>query len=358
MPNNVSFYALIFTQILWMYKILLKPIFFLFPAESIHNFTGFFLSKVFSLSFIKPIVSVLYNYQNKDLGLELFGLQFRNPVGLAAGFDKNAKYFQTMDAFGFGFVEVGTVTPRPQDGNPKPRLFRLKKDEALINRMGFNNDGVASLKRQLQTKKRNVVIGVNIGKNKDTSLENAVNDYTYCFEHLFDEADYFVVNVSSPNTPNLRNLQDKEPLRKILSALCDLNKAKKKAKPLLLKIAPDLTNGQLDDIIELVLDLNLDGIIATNTTISREGLKESDSSLASIGNGGLSGKPLKNRSTEVIKYIHEKSKASITIIGVGGIQNADDVREKMEAGASLIQIYSGFVFEGPSMVKRILKKLN
>jgi len=338
-----------------MYKTLLKPVFFLFNEETIHGFTSFLMSNIFSIPPIKSILKGLYVQKNSDLEKELFGLKFKNPIGLAAGFDKNAELFHMMDAFGFGFVEVGTVTPRSQAGNPKPRLFRLPKDEALINRMGFNNGGVEHMKKRLQTKKRNLIVGVNIGKNKDTPLEKAVDDYVYCFEHLFEEADYFVVNVSSPNTPNLRSLQDKEPLKNILSALNDLNQAKSKPKPLLLKIAPDLTEGQLDDIIEIVQELKLDGIIATNTTISREGLNTSSERIDEIGNGGLSGKPVKERASQVISYIHKKSNGKITIIGVGGIQNAEDVKEKLAAGASLVQLYSGFVFEGPAIVKNILK---
>lgn len=340
-----------------MYKSLIKPFFFLFPAEFIHKVTGFVMQYVLAFWPIKKFLKSLFKVSDVSLNKEMFGLQFSNGVGLAAGFDKDARLFHMMDVFGFGFVEVGTVTPKPQEGNPKPRLFRLKKDEALVNRMGFNNGGVENMKNRLQRKKRNLIVGVNIGKNKNTPIEKAVDDYTYCFKELFEEADYFVVNVSSPNTPNLRSLQDKGPLKKILSAIVEINRAKKSPKPLLLKIAPDLTNGQLDDIIDIVIDLKLDGIIASNTTISREGLKTEVVELEKIGNGGLSGKPVKKRSTEVIKYLKERSQGKFKIIGVGGIQTALDAKEKMDAGADLVQVYSGFVFEGPAIVKKILKGL-
>ncbi|MEM7162165.1 MAG: quinone-dependent dihydroorotate dehydrogenase [Bacteroidota bacterium] len=340
-----------------MYKTLIKPLLFLMPAERAHYFTASIMRSVFTWPIFRNVLKSLYSKESPDLRKELFGLSFKNPVGLAAGFDKNAELFHMMDVLGFGFVEVGTVTPRPQGGNPQPRLFRLPKDEGLINRMGFNNGGVEAMKKRLQKKSRNLIVGVNIGKNKDTPLEKAVDDYVYCFEQLFDEADYFVVNVSSPNTPNLRALQDKEPLKNILSAICAINYKKQSPKPLLLKIAPDLSEGQLDDIIEISQDLKLDGLIATNTTISRDGLNTSSDRIEEIGNGGLSGKPVKRRSTEVIRYIHEKSKGAIRIIGVGGIQKGEDAKEKLEAGASLVQVYSGFVYEGPGMVKRILNEL-
>ena len=289
---------------------------------------------------------------------EVFGLTFENPVGLAAGFDKDGKYFRAMSSMGFGFLELGTVTPKPQDGNPQPRLFRLPQDEAIINRMGFNNEGVHALVERLkQGKPKNVIIGGNIGKNKVTPNDKAHEDYVYCFEALFPYVDYFVVNVSSPNTPNLRELQDKEPLTKLLTMLQELNHQKDAPKPILLKIAPDLNNAQLDDILEIVKDSKIAGIIATNTTISREGLKEKKQRISEIGNGGLSGQPVKQRSTEVIRYLSTKSNGELTIIGVGGIATPQDAIEKLEAGASLIQVYTGMIYEGPMMVKNINKAL-
>jgi dihydroorotate dehydrogenase len=290
----------------------------------------------------------------KDKGLErkLFGLTFPNPVGLAAGFDKDAKLFQELSNFGFGFVEIGTLTPKPQDGNPKKRMFRLPEDEGLINRLGFNNQGVEAAVKRLK-KNQGVLIGGNIGKNKITPNEDAVNDYIYCFEALFDHVDYFVVNVSSPNTPNLRALQDKEPLTHLLSTLKGLNDKKDKPKPILLKIAPDLSDDQLLDIIEIVTSVKIDGVIATNTTLSREGLQSKNKE----EKGGLSGRPLTKRSTEVIRFLVEKSNNAFPIIGVGGVHKPQDAIEKLEAGASLIQLYTGFVYEGPGVVKRINKAL-
>lgn len=285
---------------------------------------------------------------------EVFGLTFQNPVGLAAGFDKDGKSYHAMSSMGFGFVELGTVTPQPQSGNPQPRLFRLQKDEGIINRMGFNNEGVHALVERLkQGKPKNVIIGGNIGKNKVTPNERAEEDYAYCFEVLFPYVDYFVVNVSSPNTPNLRALQDREPLTKLLNMLQEMNHKKSISKPILLKIAPDLNDSQLDDILKIVKDSKIAGIIATNTTISREGLKTSKEQIEAIGNGGLSGQPVKQRSTEVIRYLSTKSNGELKIIGVGGISTPEDAKEKLEAGASLVQVYSGMVYEGPYMVKRI-----
>lgn len=299
----------------------------------------------------------LYVVDDARLHRELFGLTFKNPVGLAAGFDKDAKLYNELSNFGFGFIEIGTLTPKPQDGNPKKRLFRLKEDEAIINRMGFNNGGVEAavirLKNGHTLKKQGVLIGGNIGKNKLTPNENAVDDYVICFDALYDVVDYFVVNVSSPNTPNLRELQDKEPLTNLLKTLQIQNSNKQKARPILLKIAPDLTNEQLLDIIDIVTDTKIDGVIATNTTISREGLQSENK----IEIGGLSGKPLTNRSTEVIRFLAEKSHKAFPIIGVGGIHSAEDAMEKLEAGADLVQIYTGFIYEGPKLVKNINKRL-
>jgi len=282
----------------------------------------------------------------------LFGLTFKNPVGLAAGFDKDAKLFNELSNFGFGFIEIGTLTPKPQKGNPKKRLFRLKTDSAIINRMGFNNGGVFEAVERLK-KNNSVLIGGNIGKNKITPNEHAVDDYLICFEALFDYVDYFVVNVSSPNTPNLRELQDKEPLTRLLCTLKSENSKKENPKPILLKIAPDLTNEQLLDIIDIVNDTKIDGVIATNTTISRDGLISDSRSET----GGLSGKPLANRSTEVIKFLAQKSHKAFPIIGVGGIHSASDAIEKIKAGADLVQLYTGFIYEGPSLVNKINKAL-
>jgi dihydroorotate dehydrogenase len=296
----------------------------------------------------------LYQFERKDLEREVFGLKFKNPVGLAAGFDKNGEFIEEFANFGFGFIEVGTVTPLPQPGNDKPRMFRLPKDEALINRMGFNNKGVDVLARKLKNVRREgLIIGGNIGKNKNTPNEDAVSDYVKCFDALFDVVDYFVVNVSSPNTPGLRELQEKEPLMHILNTLQNKNLKNGISRPILLKIAPDLTNSQLDDIVEIVQETKIAGLIATNTTISRANLQTTD--LVVNEAGGLSGKPVKNKSTEVIKYLHQKSKGSFPIIGVGGIHSAKDAQEKLDAGASLVQVYTGFIYEGPGLVKSILK---
>jgi dihydroorotate dehydrogenase len=286
------------------------------------------------------------------------GLKFPNPVGLAAGFDKNAKYFNELESCGFGFIEIGTVTPLAQPGNDLPRLFRLKKDEAILNRMGFNNDGVQDALKHLKARKNHqLIIGGNIGKNKWTPNEEALNDYMICFDALFDEVDYFVVNVSSPNTPNLRALQEKEPLMELLSTLQKKNETKEQPKPILLKIAPDLSNEQLDEIIDIVRETKIAGLIATNTTISREGLITPNAEVEALGAGGISGKPLTKRSTEVIRYIHEKSNGSIPMIAVGGIHTAEDALEKLEAGATLVQLYSGFIYEGPSLIKEINQAL-
>ena len=300
---------------------------------------------------------LLFKVSDTRLEREVFGLKFDNPVGLAAGFDKDAKLFDELASFGFGFVEIGTVTPLPQKGNPKPRLFRLKKDNGIINRMGFNNQGIEAVIARLRRKKSNIIIGGNIGKNKETPNDKAVEDYEICFEKLFPCVDYFAVNVSSPNTPGLRDLQEKDPLTALLNRLQELNSQKEKRKPILLKIAPDLTNEQLDDIIEIVADTKIDGVVSTNTTIDRSGLKTDKTKVQAIGNGGLSGTPLKARSTEVIKYLSEKSNKAFPIIGVGGIHSADDALEKLDAGATLLQVYTGFIYEGPELIKRINKAI-
>jgi len=334
-----------------MYKNFVRPLFFLLDAERVH-YLSFNLIKFFSAIGFGRIFRSLYGVTDKCLEREVFGLKFKNPVGLAAGFDKNAILYNELSNFGFGFVEIGTLTPKPQDGNPKKRLFRLKADQAIINRMGFNNNGVLEAVEKLK-KKHKVLIGGNIGKNKVTPNAEATKDYLICFDALFDHVDYFVVNVSSPNTPGLRELQDKEPLTALLKELKTANskRAKGQGKPILLKIAPDLTDDQLLDIIDIVSDTAIDGVIATNTTISREGLKSE--LIFKEEKGGLSGKPLTKRSTEVIRFLSEKSNRAFPIIGVGGIHSSEDALEKLEAGADLIQLWTGFVYEGPALVKRI-----
>ena len=292
-----------------------------------------------------------------------FGLQFTNPVGLAAGFDKNALFLDELAALGFGYVEIGTVTPRPQDGNEKPRLFRLKEDKALINRMGFNNDGVEVVAERLKNwtasgRKKQLIVGGNIGKNKTTANEYAYMDYDTCFRKLYDYVDYFVVNVSSPNTPGLRELQEKESLRRILTHLQDIRAGLPVRKPLLLKIAPDLTNEQLDDVINLALEIKLDGLVATNTTLDRSNLSDAGKiRAAEAGAGGLSGLPVKRRSTEIVRYMNDKLNGEIPVIASGGIFNAADAREKITAGSQLVQVWTGFIYEGPGIVKRICNGL-
>lgn len=341
-----------------VYKLLLKPLFFLLPPERAHHLTLFLLKLVLALPVIGEWFRHLFEVRDSRLERRVFGLTFPNPVGLAAGFDKDGKHLEAMSSLGFGFIEVGTVTPKPQRGNPRPRLFRLPADEALINRMGFNNEGVGALVARLRSNRpERLIIGGNIGKNKVTPNERAVEDYAYCFDVLYDYVDYFVVNVSSPNTPNLRALQDKEPLTELLSHLQELNRQKPAPKPLLLKIAPDLTESQLDDILDIVESTGIDGIIATNTTISREGLSEPPEQVHAIGAGGLSGQPLKQRSTAVIRYLKERSNGDLTIIGVGGIAGPADAKAKLDAGASLVQVYTGLVYEGPGLVREINRAL-
>ncbi len=339
-----------------MYK-LIRSCLFLFDAEKVHYFTMGSLRFLLKIPGVKPIWRKYFRVENEKLGVDLFGLHFENPVGLAAGFDKNAAYFNELSHCGFGFIEIGTITPKAQPGNDMPRLFRLKSDEAIINRMGFNNGGIEEAVKNLKKRNTKLIIGGNIGKNKLTPNEDAYQDYALCFEGLFDVVDYFVVNVSSPNTPNLRELQDKEPLTRILSGLMALNKKKSSPKPILLKIAPDLSDDQLLDIIEIVKDSGIDGVIATNTTINREGLKANSQLLENIGAGGLSGKPLTKRSTEVIRFLHERSNGAFPIIGVGGIHSPKDAIEKLEAGAKLIQLYTGFIYEGPRLIKQINLKI-
>ncbi|SHL21732.1 quinone-dependent dihydroorotate dehydrogenase [Flavobacterium xanthum] len=335
-----------------MYKLLIRPILFSFDPEKVHYFTFSLIRFVSKIPGFPALFKSLYEVKDSRLETEVFGLKFKNPVGLAAGFDKDAKLYKELSNFGFGFIEIGTLTPKGQEGNPKKRLFRLREDNAIINRMGFNNGGVHDAVALLK-KNKGVLIGGNIGKNKLTPNEEATSDYEICFEALYDYVDYFVVNVSSPNTPNLRALQDKEPLTQLLQTLQNKNLAKPKQKPILLKIAPDLTDGQLLDIIDIVNETKIAGVIATNTTISREGLQSENK----VEMGGLSGKPLAKRSTEVIRFLSEKSNKSFPIIGVGGVHSAADALEKLDAGASLVQLYTGFIYEGPALVKAINKEI-
>ena len=344
-----------------MYKFI-RNILFLFPTESVHYFSMNMLRSLGHISLFRKLITRWCEPLNEK-ERKVFGLVFKNPVGLGAGFDKNARYLSELKTLGFGFVEVGTVTPKPQAGNDKPRLFRLPKDKALVNRMGFNNDGVKVIAERLREWKiraknippsERIIVGGNIGKNKATPNEDAWKDYEICFTELFDCVDYFVVNVSSPNTPGLRELQEKDSLRKILSHLQIINKANSDPKPILLKIAPDLEKEQIDDVIDLALEINLDGLVATNTTISREGLITNPSKVKAIGNGGLSGLPVKERSTEIVRYITEQTKGAIPIIASGGIFTAKDANEKLNAGASLVQVWTGFIYEGPGIVKKII----
>jgi dihydroorotate dehydrogenase len=350
---------------------LLRNILFLFPTEQVHHFSMNILRICCQIDWLKKILISRYGCGNKNSPRELFGLRFKNPVGLAAGFDKNALYLQELETLGFGFVEIGTVTPLAQPGNPRPRLFRLPQDKALINRMGFNNQGVVCVAKRLrkwrEQKARDgspgidrLIIGGNIGKNKNTANEDAWKDYETSFQALFDCIDYFVVNISSPNTPQLRELQQKSSLRKILVHLQELNQhlaleKKEKSKPLLLKISPDMTAEELDDVIELAMEIHLDGLVVANTTVSRNTLSaKSFSKAEKIGLGGLSGLPLASKSTELIGYISAKTQGRIPLIGSGGVFHSSDAREKITAGASLVQVWTGFIYEGPGIVKKLL----
>ena len=337
-----------------MYKLLIRPILFLFDPEKVHEFIFFSIKSIFRIPFVEFFIKKFFTKEDLLLERNLWGIKFKNPIGLAAGFDKDADLFNELSSFGFGFIEIGTLTPLPQKGNPKKRLFRIKEENGIINRMGFNNKGVDSAIKRLKTKNK-IIIGGNIGKNKNTPNEKAVEDYKYCFNSLFPYVDYFAVNVSSPNTPELRKLQDKKPLEKILVSLIKLNSQKNKRKPILLKISPDLNKNQLSDIIDLIIDLKLDGIIATNTTIDRSKIN-SDNALKNE-KGGLSGKPLYDRSNDVIKFISKKSKNKFPIIGVGGIHSPKDAINKIKAGATLVQIYTGFIYEGPSLIKKINREI-
>ncbi len=340
-----------------MYKSLIRPILFFFDPESVHHFTFSLVKTVSKISGFQWLFRNLYCIEDKRLERELFGITFKNPVGLAAGFDKNAVLYNELANFGFGFIEIGTVTPKGQEGNPKKRLFRLKADKGIINRMGFNNEGLEAAISQLKKNKGRVVIGGNIGKNTQTLPEDYTADYLECFNGLHAYVDYFVLNVSCPNVGSHAKLNDKDYLLELIAAVQKANNAFTTQKPILLKIAPDLNDGQLDEIVELVQETKLDGVIASNTSVDRNNLKATPDQIEAIGNGGLSGQPIKDKSTRVIKYLSDKSQNSFPIIGVGGIHSENDAIEKLNAGASLVQVYTGFVYEGPNLVKRINKSI-
>jgi dihydroorotate dehydrogenase len=340
-----------------MYKRLFRPLLFLIDPETVHHLIVIFIRIIYRIPGITGIIRNIFTVKNRNLTRELFGLNFPNPVGLAAGFDKNAAFFREFMLFGFGFVEIGTVTPLGQTGNPKPRLFRIPKDHGLINRMGFNNMGLDSAIQKLKKKPAGLIIGGNIGKNTLTPNDKAVDDYAKCFDGLYPYVDYFVINVSCPNICDLSELQDKEQLRGILVRLSEIRSSKESRKPILVKISPDLNYNQIDDVMELITLTGMDGIVATNTTTSRDNLLTGHELIDKIGKGGMSGEPLRNRSNEIIKYIYKKSGGSLTIIGSGGIMSPEDAKEKILAGAKLIEIYTGFIYDGPGIVKRINKAL-
>lgn len=340
-----------------MYKAVIRPLLFCFDPEKIHYITFSLIRNLSKIPGMKSLFKSLYVIQDKRLERELFGLKFKNPVGLAAGFDKNAVLYNELANFGFGFIEIGTVTPKGQEGNPKKRLFRLKEDKGIINRMGFNNEGLEAAIAQLKKNKGKIIIGGNIGKNTQTLPEDYTKDYLECFKALHPYVDYFVLNVSCPNVGSHAKLNDKDYLLELISSIQQANSTFNKQKPILLKIAPDLNNNQLDEIIELIAETQLDGVIASNTSVDRTGLKTSEARLTEIGNGGLSGQPIKEKSTRVIRYLAEKSDKGFPIIGVGGIHSAEDALEKLEAGADLVQVYTGFIYEGPRLIKRINKAL-
>ena len=340
-----------------MYQYLIKPVLFLFSPEKAHYLSVFLFKLFLRLPFFKSITRKLFVIEDASLRITKKGLNFPNKVGLAAGFDKNGIYFNSFQHFGFGFLEIGTVTPLAQPGNPKPRLFRLPKDAALINRMGFNNDGVDAMVERLKRRPIDLVIGGNIGKNKNTTEENAVEDYLTCFRKLYNYVDYFAINVSSPNTPGLRSFQDKEPLTRLLNAIKKEGATFSVTRPILLKIAPDLSSEAILDIVEVIKATGIDGVIATNTTISREDLQTPKSEVDAMGAGGLSGKPLAEKSTEIIRQLRSLLGKSYLIMGVGGIHTAEDAKKKLDAGADLVQLYTGFIYEGPSLVKKINKSL-
>jgi dihydroorotate dehydrogenase len=336
-----------------MYKRFIRSVLFLIPPETVHHIIVIVIRIIFHIPGIKSLIRKIYRIEDELLNRDLMGLHFTNPVGLAAGFDKNASFFREFSSFGFGFIEIGTVTPLGQPGNPRPRLFRIPRDMGLINRMGFNNMGLDEAIRKLRKKPEGMIIGGNIGKNTATPNEKAVDDYAKCFEGLYPFVDYFVVNVSCPNISDLSELQDKELLRGILVRLSDIRRSQARKKPILVKISPDLNSDQINDVLELISLTGMDGIVATNTTIKRENLLTGKELIDKIGKGGLSGKPLRQRSTDIIKYIANRTKGKLTIIGAGGIMTPEDAIEKIRAGAHLIQIYTGFIYEGPAIIRRI-----
>lgn len=336
-----------------MYKNVLRKILFLFPPELVHNFVVLLLK----FPLFSKLLKFVYHFDHPSLRRNYLGLSFPNPLGMAAGFDKDAEIIQQAEDLGFGFIEIGTITPKAQEGNPKPRIFRLPEDEALINRMGFNNNGVEKAIQQLQKYHGKMIVAGNIGKNKMTPIERAVSDYEKCFEALYNHVHLFVINVSSPNTPGLRELQNKEPLIQLLSRLKKRNQEKPSEKPIFLKIAPDLNNSQLEDIVEIIKSTGIAGVVATNTTTARDHLKSNPDTVKKLGEGGLSGKPLRERSTEIIKFLRKRLDENFIIIGVGGIHSVQDALEKFEAGASLIELYTGFIYEGPILIKKIKKNL-
>ena len=340
-----------------MYKQLIRPLFFCIDPEKVHHTVVWFLKLGFNIPGMNWLGKKITNVDDPKLERELFGLRFKNPVGIAAGFDKNAFVYQELGALGFSHIEIGTVTPKGQPGNPKPRLFRLAKDKGLINRMGFNNLGLEMAVKRLRKRDKNLIIGGNIGKNTATPNDEALADYVTNFEGLFPVVDYFVVNVSCPNISDLHELQDQEALMKILNAIQKINLKKSNPKPVLLKVSPDLNEKQLDEVITLVKETGIQGVVATNTTISRHTLRQDAEMAKQIGNGGLSGLPIKARSTAVIRYLAEKSNKAFPIIGVGGIFTAEDALEKLHAGADLVQVYTGFIYEGPMIAKRINKAI-
>ncbi|AOW19622.1 quinone-dependent dihydroorotate dehydrogenase [Urechidicola croceus] len=340
-----------------MYKLLIRPILFLFDPEKVHHFTFSMLKFAFKIPFKASVIRSIYSVKSPKLERNLFGLKFKNPVGLAAGFDKNAVLYNELSNFGFGFIEIGTVTPKGQEGNPKKRLFRLKDDQGIINRMGFNNEGVDVVVERLKNRNTNLIIGGNIGKQTTSSSDQYTDDYLTCFKALHPYVDYFVLNVSCPNVGSMAKLQDKDYLIELISAVQSENKKQEIQRPILLKIAPDLNDIQLDEIIEIVAETKIDGVIASNTSVNRTGLKASEDRLEEIGNGGLSGKPITDRSTRVIQYLSDRSNKAFPIIGVGGIHSAQDALDKIAAGADLVQIYTGFIYEGPSLVKKINKAI-
>ncbi len=340
-----------------MYKSLIRPVLFRFDPEKVHHFASVTLKFIFSVPILRNLLSGYATVRDRRLEKELFGLKFDNPVGIAAGFDKNAEMYNELGELGFGFVEIGTVTPKGQPGNPKPRLFRLPEDKALINRMGFNNHGLKAAVEKLRKRKTRIIIGGNLGKNTATPNDKAVDDYVQLFKGLFDYVDYFTVNVSCPNISDLRELQDQDALLEILSRLQDINQKKDKPKPIFLKLSPDLNFKQLDEVIEIIEKTKINGVVAVNTTISRDNLSTPREKINSIGKGGLSGRPIKDRSTEIIRYLAEKSGKSFPIIGVGGIFTPEDAIEKLEAGADLIQVFTGFIYEGPFLARKINKAL-